>query len=176
LLKYLMRFAVPVLLLAGCGADAVASELRVTTTLSPSTTTTTAPPPPPSHCDDYDAMEEGRGHPVNQDWFNHLDAKGYARVRAACVYRWGTAEWNCLHQLWDEESDWLVTAGGNVRGSYGIPQAYPGTKMASAGPDWRTNPRTQVRWGLDYIATRPGYGRPTRASMYRPKRPCHAGY
>lgn len=138
--------------------------------------TTPAPPPPPGHCADYPAMEAGRGHPTNQHWFNHLDARGYARLRAACVYGWGTAEWVCLEQLWSEESDWLPTAGGNVRGSYGIPQAYPGTKMATAGPDWRTNPRTQVRWGLDYIATRPGYGRPTRASMYRPKRPCHAGY
>ena len=50
---------------------------------------------------------------------------------------------------------------GNPNGSYGIPQAYPGSKMAAAGADWRTNPMTQVRWGLRYVNGR--YGSPCGA-------------
>lgn len=135
----------------------------------PTTTTQPAPPPPPAppeHCADYNAMEAGVGHPTNQDWFNHLDARGYAQVRAACVYQWGTAEWNCLNQLWNEESSWRHNIPS------GIPQAMPQSKMAAAGADWRTNPRTQVRWGLQYISDR--YDRPMRATFRN--RPCHAGY
>lgn len=135
------------------------------------TTTSPPPPPPPSHCEDYAAMERGEGHPDNQHWFNHLDHRGYARVHIACVYRWGTAEWNCLEQLWDEESGWKPTADGHGD-TWGIPQASPGGKMAAAGSDWRWNGRTQVRWGAKYIADR--YGRPTRASLKGT--PCHAGY
>ena len=39
----------------------------------------------------------------------------------------------------------------NPSGAYGIPQALPGSKMASAGPDWQTSAATQIRWGLGYI-------------------------
>ena len=46
-------------------------------------------------------------------------------------------------------------------GAYGIPQALPGSKMASAGSDWRTNPKTQIKWGLGYISGR--YGDPCGA-------------
>lgn len=142
---------------------------------APASMPAASPPAPPGHCADYEAMEAHRGHPANQRWFDRLDPRGYARLRAACVYHWGTAEWSCLEQLWDEESSWSPTAG-HVASSYGIPQSYPGRKMASAGADWRTNPRTQIRWGLAYIADRPGYGRPSEASLYQPKRRCHAGY
>jgi len=69
----------------------------------------------------------------------------------------------CLVELWDRESGWRWNAtgpdpdGNGVR-AYGIPQALPGSKMASAGLDWRTNPYTQIRWGLRYIDKR--YGSP----------------
>ena len=66
----------------------------------------------------------------------------------------------CLDQLWIHESHWHVHAG-NPSASYGIPQAYPGSKMASKGADWRTNGKTQVRWGLGYIRGR--YGSPCAA-------------
>lgn len=122
--------------------------------------------PPPDPCADYDALERGQGEAHRQAWMNGLDARGYAQFRMACVYAWGTAEWECLDQLWREESSW------DHRLRDGIPQAQPNTKMATAGADWRTNPRTQVRWGLRYIAER--YGRPTRATLRG--RPCHAGY
>jgi hypothetical protein len=76
-------------------------------------------------------------------------------------YGWGTdQQFACLDNLWMRESGWSPTAG-NASGAYGIPQALPGSKMASAGADWATNPETQMRWGLDYIRGR--YGSPCGA-------------
>jgi hypothetical protein len=59
----------------------------------------------------------------------------------------------CLELLWDKESGWNELAENPI-GAYGIPQSYPGSKMASFGDDWRTNPVTQILWGLDYIEGR----------------------
>ncbi|PZF15726.1 lytic transglycosylase domain-containing protein [Curtobacterium sp. MCPF17_011] len=73
---------------------------------------------------------------------------------------WSSDDFGCLVSLWDRESGWRTTAA-NPNGAYGIPQAYPGSKMASAGADWQTNPATQITWGLDYIAGR--YGTPCGA-------------
>ena len=56
----------------------------------------------------------------------------------------------CLVDIWNRESGWRYDAE-NASGAYGIPQALPGSKMASAGPDWETNPATQIKWGLTYI-------------------------
>ncbi|HEY2642671.1 MAG TPA: lytic transglycosylase domain-containing protein [Galbitalea sp.] len=72
----------------------------------------------------------------------------------------GNDQYSCLVSLWNRESHWSVTAA-NPNGAYGIPQALPGSKMASAGPDWRTNARTQILWGLGYISSR--YGTPCGA-------------
>ena len=69
---------------------------------------------------------------------------------------WTGGEWNCLYQLWQRESGWQTTVGNPVSGAYGIPQSLPGEKMATAGDDWRTNPRTQITWGLGYIEGRFG--------------------
>lgn len=74
---------------------------------------------------------------------------------------WGEAEYNCLVALWQRESGWNHYAENRSSGAYGIPQALPGSKMASAGADWRTNPRTQIVWGLGYIQNR--YGTPCGA-------------
>lgn len=74
---------------------------------------------------------------------------------------WSHAEYECLVALWNRESHWNVYAHNPVSGAYGIPQALPGEKMASAGADWRTNPETQIRWGLGYITGR--YGTPCGA-------------
>jgi hypothetical protein len=68
----------------------------------------------------------------------------------------GEKQWRCLDALVWRESRWSVFAGGDVHGVYGLPQANPGTKMASAGKDWRTNPRTQLRWMLGYVRARYG--------------------
>jgi hypothetical protein len=74
---------------------------------------------------------------------------------------WSESEWSCLDALWTRESGWSTYATNSSSGAYGIPQALPATKMASAGADYRTNPVTQITWGLDYIATT--YGTPCAA-------------
>jgi hypothetical protein len=63
--------------------------------------------------------------------------------------------------LWTNESGWGTTEVNQSSGAYGIPQALPASKMAAAGSDWRTNPITQISWGLDYISGR--YGSPCTA-------------
>lgn len=53
------------------------------------------------------------------------------------------------------ESGWRVNAM-NPSGAYGLPQALPGGKMASAGADWATNYQTQLRWFWNYCNGRYG--------------------
>ncbi|MBN9176240.1 MAG: lytic transglycosylase domain-containing protein [Microbacterium sp.] len=67
---------------------------------------------------------------------------------------WGDGEFACLVALWNKESGWRVNAYNAGSGAYGIPQSLPGSKMASAGSDWETNPATQIAWGLGYIGGR----------------------
>jgi len=71
-----------------------------------------------------------------------------------------STEYSCLNNIWTRESGWRWNAE-NASGAYGIPQALPGDKMASAGADWQTNPTTQIKWGLGYIKER--YGTPCNA-------------
>jgi hypothetical protein len=73
---------------------------------------------------------------------------------------WSSAQFGCLDRLWTRESNWQTTAQ-NSSGAYGIPQSLPASKMAAMGSDWRTNPITQIRWGLWYIAN--AYGSPCAA-------------
>ena len=73
----------------------------------------------------------------------------------------GTDQFNCLVALWNRESSWNVYAYNSSTGAYGIPQALPGSKMASAGADWATSFVTQVNWGLGYVDGR--YGNPCGA-------------
>ncbi|ROQ41396.1 hypothetical protein EDF46_0774 [Frondihabitans sp. PhB188] len=73
---------------------------------------------------------------------------------------WDTSQYNCLVSLWNKESGWNVYAA-NPSGAYGIPQALPGSKMASVGADWQTSASTQITWGLNYIQGR--YGNPCGA-------------
>lgn len=82
----------------------------------------------------------------------------------AATRGWTGNEWVCLDKLWSHESKYETTVRNTVSGAYGIPQALPASKMASAGPDWRTNPVTQIQWGLDYIESR--YGTPCGAWSY----------
>ena len=71
------------------------------------------------------------------------------------------AQWQCLQSLWMGESDWRWWAENPSSGAYGIPQSLPADKMAAAGDAWRTNPVTQIRWGLEYIKL--SYGTPCGA-------------
>ncbi|HWJ67470.1 MAG TPA: transglycosylase SLT domain-containing protein [Nocardioides sp.] len=70
-------------------------------------------------------------------------------------------QWAYLDALWHRESGWNHLAENPSSGAYGIPQSLPGTKMAVVGSDWRTNPETQINWGLAYIGAR--YGSPQKA-------------
>lgn len=91
-------------------------------------------------------------------------APGTARAIAADMVAargWSASEFSCLDSLWQRESGWNHTAMNPSSGAYGIPQALPGSKMASAGADWQTNPATQISWGLSYISGR--YGTPCGA-------------
>jgi resuscitation-promoting factor RpfB len=70
----------------------------------------------------------------------------------AAAYGWDSgSEWDSLYALWNKESGWNERADNPKSGAYGIPQSLPGSKMASAGADWQTNPATQIKWGLGYI-------------------------
>jgi hypothetical protein len=71
------------------------------------------------------------------------------------------SQFSCLDALWSRESGWNVYATNPGSGAYGIPQALPGSKMASAGPNWRTDAANQIRWGLSYINST--YGSPCGA-------------
>ena len=76
-------------------------------------------------------------------------------------FGWSPSQFGCLDPLWAQESGWRVTAENPGSGAYGIPQALPGSKMASAGADWETDAATQIRWGLTYIKSL--YGSPCGA-------------
>lgn len=90
--------------------------------------------------------------------------------KMAAAYGWSGAEWQALDWIVNAESGWQTTIHngggfGYVPGlAYGIPQALPGSKMASAGADWQTNPATQIKWMLGYI--RSTYGDPIRAKAF----------
>ncbi|MGV9182972.1 aggregation-promoting factor C-terminal-like domain-containing protein [Arcanobacterium canis] len=89
---------------------------------------------------------------------------GSARAIAQSMlasYGWGPEQFAYLDYLWQRESNWRYDVANPSSGAYGIPQALPGSKMASAGADWRTNPATQIKWGLGYIKAR--YGSPAGA-------------
>jgi hypothetical protein len=77
---------------------------------------------------------------------------------------WDYNQFSCLVKLWDRESNWRWNATNRSSGAYGIPQSLPASKMASAGADWRTNPETQILWGLGYIDGR--YGSPCAALLH----------
>jgi hypothetical protein len=76
-------------------------------------------------------------------------------------FGWSSSQFSCLDPLWAHESGWSVSAYNAGSGALGIPQALPGSKMASAGPHWQTDAATQIKWGLEYI--KGTYGSPCGA-------------
>lgn len=86
---------------------------------------------------------------------SHADPRSLARALMP-QYGLSVAEFGCLNSLWNSESGWNIHADNPGSSAYGIPQALPGSKMASAGPNWQSNPETQIRWGLQYV--RRSYG------------------
>ena len=82
----------------------------------------------------------------NQWWAKKIMAKKFGWT--------SPAQYQCLVTLWNRESHWNYKAHNGGSGAHGIPQALPGSKMHTAGADWRTNPITQIVWGLGYVKAR----------------------
>lgn len=100
------------------------------------------------------------GQPATLNGTDPDSAKAYAKSKLS-EYGWTDNEFEPLEKLWTRESGWNYTAQNPSSGAYGIPQSLPGSKMATAGADWETNPATQINWGLKYIKDR--YGSPSGA-------------
>ena len=88
-------------------------------------------------------------------------AREIAKNLTTNTYQWSDAQFACLDQLWTKESHWNYKARNKTSGAHGIAQALPATKMEVVGTDWRTNPVTQITWGLKYISER--YETPCKA-------------
>lgn len=84
-----------------------------------------------------------------------------SQVQAMAQQIVGSGQFTCFSNIVTRESGWNYTATNAASGAYGLVQALPGSKMASAGADWRTNPATQIKWGLNYMNNR--YGSPCGA-------------
>lgn len=118
-----------------------------------------APPPPPPPAATTGSSSSSGGAPAAG-----VPDPGTAQAVAygmMASYGWGDDQYSCLVSLWNRESGWNVYAYNASSGATGIPQALPGSKMASAGADWATNPATQITWGLGYVTSR--YGTPCGA-------------
>jgi hypothetical protein len=131
--------------------DAATQAFSVTS--APKISTSPAPPPP-AQVGTAPAATVASGPPPNP-----ASAQGIA-YRMLPSFGFSTSQFSCLDSLWTQESGWQYNAQ-NASGAYGIPQALPGSKMASAGADWQTNPATQISWGLGYIKS--VYGTPCGA-------------
>jgi hypothetical protein len=90
-----------------------------------------------------------------------IGAKKVARSILMDEYGFAEKEYKCLNQLWTQESNWNYKSRNKKSGAHGIPQALPASKMNVVSTDWRTNPVTQIRWGLRYISIR--YETPCKA-------------
>jgi hypothetical protein len=129
---------------------------------------TAAPDPEPDHdSDDPKHHRTGHHHRAHHQRRHHHAQhhrawRGGTPGQIAYVllpsYNWAPWQFHYLDLLWIRESGWNRYASNPYSGAYGIPQALPGSKMASAGPDWRTSARTQIVWGMGYIKSR--YGSP----------------
>lgn len=92
-------------------------------------------------------------------------ARDIARQMMLSIYGWGDDQFTCFDKIITQESGWNVSATNRSSGAYGIPQALPGSKMATAGADWQTNPATQIKWALGYVQGR--YSTPCGAWSFK---------
>ncbi|MBO0896645.1 transglycosylase SLT domain-containing protein [Arthrobacter sunyaminii] len=106
------------------------------------------------------AVEEAAAAAASVPMDDPAGAKAYA-ASALAGHGWAASEMTCLNTLWEKESNWMTSATNASSGAYGIVQSLPAEKMASSGPDYLTNPKTQINWGLGYIESR--YGSPCSA-------------
>lgn len=86
--------------------------------------------------------------------------RSFARKKMS-KWGWDEKQFECLVNLWERESNWNHEADNPKSSAFGIPQALPGERMSEIGEDWRTNPETQIKWGLKYISGR--YSTPCNA-------------
>jgi hypothetical protein len=93
------------------------------------------------------------------------DPKEIARQILKNKFGYGSSHFDCFNNIIMRESKWDINATNPSSGAYGIPQALPGSKMASEGSDWRTNPATQIIWGIKYMKDR--YGSPCAAWSFK---------
>jgi hypothetical protein len=93
------------------------------------------------------------------------DPKEIARQILKNKYGYGSGQFNCFNNIIMRESMWKINATNPSSGAYGIPQALPGSKMATIASDWRTNPATQIIWGIEYMKDR--YGSPCGAWSFK---------
>jgi hypothetical protein len=108
-----------------------------------------------------DTLSLGAGNTMSRsENLADSDPRDIARALLAS-YGWDEGQFSCLDSLWTRESNWNIHADNPSSSAYGIPQALPGSKMASAGSDWANNAVTQIKWGLGYIQDR--YGSPCSA-------------
>jgi hypothetical protein len=89
------------------------------------------------------------------------DPRDIARQILQNKYGYGADQYSCFNNIIIRESNWVIDATNAASGAYGIPQALPGSKMASVASDWRTNPATQITWAIGYMKDR--YGSPCGA-------------
>jgi hypothetical protein len=83
-----------------------------------------------------------------------IGAKKVAKAIMDTEFSWGDDQYACINKLWSKESHWNYKAHNYRSGAHGIAQALPAVKMEIISDDWRTNPVTQIRWGLHYIDLR----------------------
>ena len=114
------------------------------------------------------------------------DARNYlvARLGAGVDRHWGRSQSQCASLIFEDEARWDPHATNRRSGAYGLPQAYPASKLgdwaeakataaAKAGDTeaarlyraWRDNPVVQAEWGVDYMTER--YGSPCAALAFR---------
>ena len=93
------------------------------------------------------------------------DPREIARQIMKNKYGYDAGDFSCFDNIIMRESKWRINATNPSSGAYGIPQALPGSKMASAGSDWRTNPATQIIWAIGYMKDR--YGSPCQAWAFK---------
>jgi len=84
-----------------------------------------------------------------------------AQIQAMAAQMVPSGQFQCFSNIVDHESSWNYHAVNASSGAYGLFQALPAGKYASAGSDWQTNPATQIKWGLNYMDSR--YGSPCEA-------------
>lgn len=89
------------------------------------------------------------------------DPRSIAKQILKNKYDYGSDQYECFNNIIIRESNWDIHATNASSGAYGIPQSLPGSKMASVGSDWRTNPATQITWGIEYMKNT--YGSPCSA-------------